>query len=93
MVAFVWCRYSARNGKQVIELHAAKISSGSRNLSGGWGGPDDSRNLWQGVEAIFLLTSFNRGRGAQASDPLDPLLKMHQNKWYYNRKLLYLGHH
>ena len=48
------------------------FSSGSRNLSGG--GADDLRNLRPVATAIFFLTSFNRGRGARATAPLDPLL-------------------
>ena len=36
------------------------------------GGPNDSQNLWPPVSAIFVLTSFNRGRGGLG--PPDPLL-------------------
>ena len=47
-------------------------SSGSRNLSER--GPNDSRNLWPHVAAIFYLTSFNRGGGRASGHPLDSLL-------------------
>ena len=49
----------------VYSSYLTEISSRSRNLSEE--GPDDSQNLQPTVVAIFLLTSFNRGRGAWTS--------------------------
>ena len=54
-------RLTVARGKKPTNVSKVNVfSSGSRNLSE-WG-PDDSRNLRPRTAAIFLLTSFNRGR-------------------------------